>query len=177
VPDGSARATPEVVSGFKRTLNPFATGLAELEPATGVQPCMKSGPAIRPEINVTPLVDILLVMLVIFLAAVTLTQQAIESQLPAEARRMAEEKPEQIVLEVAGDRGLAVNHHVVTLSQLTPFLKEVYGKRSDKTIYVAGAGSLPYGAIIDVMDAIKGAGVERMGVVTEGMRRSAGAVR
>jgi biopolymer transport protein ExbD len=132
--------------------------------------------AIRPDINVTPLVDILLVMLVIFLAAVTLTQQAIESQLPA-ARRMAEEKPDQIMLEVAADRGLAVNHHAVTLSQLTPFLKEVYGKRSDKTIYVAAAGSLPYGAIIDVMDAAKGAGVERMGVVTEGMRRSAGAAR
>jgi biopolymer transport protein ExbD len=138
---------------------------------------MKSGLAIRPEINVTPLVDILLVMLVIFLAAVTLTQQAIESQLPAEARRMAEEKPDQIMLEVAADRGLAVNHHAVALPQLTPFLKEVYGKRSDKTIYVAASGSLPYGAIIDVMDAIKGAGVQRMGVVTEGMRRSTGAAR
>jgi biopolymer transport protein ExbD len=53
----------------------------------------------------------------------------------------------------------------------------VYGARSDKTIYVAAAGSLPYGAIIDVMDAIKGAGVQRMGVVTEGMRRSVGAAR
>jgi biopolymer transport protein TolR len=133
--------------------------------------------AIRPDINVTPLVDILLVMLVIFLAAVTLTQQAIESQLPAEARRMAEEQPEQIMLEVSADRRLAVNHHAVALPQLTPFLKEVYGKRSDKTIYVAAAGSLPYGTIIDVMDAVKGAGVERMGVVTEGMRRSTGAAR
>jgi biopolymer transport protein TolR len=129
--------------------------------------------AIRPDINVTPLIDILLVMLVIFLAAVTLTQQAIESQLPA-ARHIAQQAPEQIMLEVSADRGLAVNHHAVTLSQLTPFLKEVYSNRSDKTIYVAAAGSLPYGAIIDVMDAIKGAGVDRMGVITEGMRRSGG---
>jgi biopolymer transport protein TolR len=129
--------------------------------------------AIRPDINVTPLIDILLVMLVIFLAAVTLTQQAIESQLPAEARQMAQEPPDQIVLEVSADRALAVNHHAVALPQLTPFLKEVYGKRSDKTIYVAAAGSLPYGAIIDVMDAVKGAGVERMGVITDGMRRHA----
>jgi biopolymer transport protein TolR len=130
-------------------------------------------PVIRPEINVTPLIDILLVMLVIFLAAVTLTQQAIESQLPAEARRIADERPEQIMLEVAADRRVAVNHHAVTLAQLTPFLREVYSKRSDRTIYVAAAGSLPYGDIIDVMDAVKGAGVERMGVITEGMRRSA----
>jgi biopolymer transport protein ExbD len=129
-------------------------------------------PAIRPDINVTPLIDILLVMLVIFLATVTLTQQAIESHLPADARRMAEAPPHQIMLEVSADRKLAVNQQPVTLSQLTPFLKEVYKARSDKTIYVAAAGSLPYGAIIDVMDAVKGAGIDRMGVITEGMRRA-----
>lgn len=134
-------------------------------------------PAIRPDINVTPLIDILLVMLVIFLAAVTLTQQAIESQLPQQAREVGKEGPDQIMLEVSADRALAVNHQAVKLSQLTPFLKEVYRDRSDKTIYVAAAGSLRYGAIIDVMDAIKGAGVQRMGVVTEGMRRSGGAGR
>ena len=129
-------------------------------------------PVIRPDINVTPLIDILLVMLVIFLAAVTLTQQAIESQLPAETRRIADSPSPQIMLEVSADRQLAVNHQAVTLSQLTPFLKEVYSRRSDKTIYVAAAGSLPYGAIIDVMDAVKGAGVDRMGVVTESMRKA-----
>jgi biopolymer transport protein ExbD len=131
-------------------------------------------PAIRPDINVTPLIDILLVMLVIFLAAVTLTQQAIESQLPERAREVGKEGLDQIMLEVSADRALAVNHHSVMLSELTPFLKEVYRTRADKTIYVAAAGSLPYGAIIDVMDAVKGAGVDRMGVITEGMRRSGG---
>jgi biopolymer transport protein ExbD len=134
---------------------------------------MRHGPAIRPDINVTPLIDILLVMLVIFLATVTLTQQAIESQLPQQARRVAETGPHQIMLEVSADRKLAVNQQPVTLSQLTPFLKEVYKARSDKTIYVAAAGSLPYGAIIDVMDAVRGAGIDRMGVITEGMRKAA----
>jgi len=69
--------------------------------------------AIRPDINVTPLIDILLVMLVIFMAAVTLTQQAIESQLPAEARRIAEAPPSQIMLEMFADRRLAVNSQAV----------------------------------------------------------------
>jgi biopolymer transport protein ExbD len=47
----------------------------------------------------------------------------------------------------------------------------VYQKRSDKTLYVSAAGSLPYGAVVDVMDAAKGAGVQQLGVITDGMRR------
>src|SRR5215471_9352460 len=111
-------------------------------------------PVIRPDINVAPLIDILLVMLVIFLAAVTLTQQAIESHLPAEARRMSDSPPTRIMLEVAADRTMAVNQQPVTLPQLTPFLREVYSKRSDRTIYVAAAGSLPYGDIIGCDDVV-----------------------
>ena len=138
---------------------------------------MKSTIAIRPEINVTPLIDILLVMLVIFLAAVTLTQQAIESQIPPLAQKITQARPHQIVLELSADRTLAVNQQAVTPEQLPSFLRTVYKTRSDKTIYVAAAGTLPYSAIIDVMDAAKGAGVDRVGVVTDGMRRAAGVAR
>jgi len=127
----------------------------------------------RAEINVTPLIDILLVMLVIFIATVTLKQQAIESHLPP-PRPAAEPPPDQIMIEVAADRRLSVNSQAVTRPELETFLRGIYEQRGDKTLYVAGAGSLPYGAVIDVMDAAKGAGVQRFGIITEGMRRTAG---
>lgn len=128
----------------------------------------------RAEINVTPLIDILLVMLVIFIATVMLKQQAIESQLPPAAQPKAEAPPGTIMIEVAADRQVSVNAQAVALSELDPFLRGIYDKRGDKTIYVAAAGSLPYGAVIGVMDVARGAGVQRFGMITAGMRKAAG---
>ena len=61
------------------------------------------------------------------------------------------------------------------LPRLEKQLRDRFGSRRDKTMIIAGAGSLSYGEIIDVIDAAKGAGIEKVGIVTEGMRRAAGA--
>ena len=79
------------------------------------------------------------------------------------------------MLEYTADRRLSINNQDVTIVGLESRLREIFETRRDKTMFIAGAGSLTYGEVIEVIDAAKGAGVDKVGIVTEGMRRAAGA--
>ncbi len=79
------------------------------------------------------------------------------------------------MLEYTADGRIAVNKEDITVQALQGRLREIFADRNEKTMFIIGAGTLKYRDIVDVIDAAKGAGVAKVGIVTEGMRRAAGA--
>ena len=119
------------------------------------------------DINVTPLVDVMLVLLIIFMVTAPMMLQGIDVNLPKAEAKQVEVKEEELVLTIGEGNKIFLNKQLIGIDRLGGKLGELIQKRGSKDLYLRADQKIPYGFVIKVMAEAKKAGVERLGMITE----------
>ncbi len=120
------------------------------------------------EINVIPLVDVVLVLLIIFMVTAPMLYRGMDIKLPSSASNTI--KPEiRAVLSIEKDQRLYLDKDPVSVAQLEHKLRLLKEEHADVSLYLRADRDVPYGVVVQVMDGVKKAGIEKLGMVTEPM--------
>jgi biopolymer transport protein TolR len=126
----------------------------------------RSGDAIS-QINVTPLVDVMLVLLVIFMVTAPILQQGVSVNLPRVEAGPIEGNDEQLVVTVTAREAVVLNDAPMTLSDLQAKLRGIISERPDRKVFLRADTDVRYGQVMKVLSSIRQAGVQKLGMVTE----------
>ncbi len=127
----------------------------------------KTGRSGLSDINITPMIDVLLVLLVIFMVAQQILLKSIDVQLPRPAAADRAPPPPSIVMEIEPRGVYRVNMRPLSKAELGPFLTRTYAGRAEKVLFVKASGRVQYRAVVSAMDIARGAGVKVIGAVLQ----------
>lgn len=118
------------------------------------------------DINVTPFVDVMLVLLIIFMVTAPMMTQGVDVALPEATAEPLPAEKEQLIISIDNKATVFINDVPVTVDDLNEKLKRIMSNRSDREVYLKASKDIPYGTVVRVMSEIKLAGVEKLGMVT-----------
>ena len=136
----------------------------------GMDAGSRKGP--KSEINITPYIDILLVLLIIFMVVTPVRQMKLDAAVPQPAppEPVTAARPDIIVVTIGESAQIAINQIPIEISALAAKLQEIYSARRNKDMFISASSNLPYGDVVRIIDISKGVGVDNIGLLDEKMR-------
>ena len=119
------------------------------------------------EINVTPLVDVMLVLLIIFMVTAPMLQMGIDVNLPRVKAKSVDVAEEKLVLTINGAKEIFLNKNRIPLPELGIKLGYIFASRIEREVYMRADRNVPYGFVVEVMAEVRKAGVDKLGMITE----------
>lgn len=126
-----------------------------------------SGSKLLAEINVTPLVDVVLVLLIIFMVTAPMLQMGIDVNLPRVKSKSIDVTEEKLVLTINSAKEIFINKNKVPVTGLGAKLESIFANRIDREVFMRADKNVPYGFVVEVMSEVRKAGVDKLGMITE----------